>query len=155
MRISPSDLNTTRREFLQRCKNLKKQGLISDSDDSDESSDESSGDDAVQDDLQFYDALVRVKKNDSTILQKDAKLFSSSEDHGDEPEKKKPKVAKKVKPLYLKDVNTRQLMEDGPEIEGELLKENPKMFNTEQVENLKAFFEAENRGLDRLLLMMM
>lgn len=133
-----------KREALQKCEEFKKRGLITDSD---ESSDELSDDEEVKDDYQFYAALVRVKKNDPAIMQKDARLFeSSSEDEEEEDEHKKSKATKKVKPLYLKDVMARQLMEEGPEFEEEPLKKNPKVYSREQVEGLKAFLEAEKEA---------
>ncbi|KAL0928415.1 hypothetical protein M5K25_000296 [Dendrobium thyrsiflorum] len=125
-------------EALQKCRELKKRGIITDSD---ESSDESSDDEEVKDDFQFYDALVKVKKNDPTIMQMDAKLFSSSsEDEEEEAEEKKSKTTKKVKPLYLKDVMARQLMEEGTKFEEEPLQKNPK------VEGLKDFLQAEKEA---------
>ncbi|KAI0504914.1 hypothetical protein KFK09_015871 [Dendrobium nobile] len=133
-----------KREALQKCEELKKRGVISDSD---ESSDESSDDEEVKDDFQFYDALVKVKKNDPAIMLKDAKLFaSSSEDEEEEAEENKSKATKKMKPLYLKDVMARQLIEEGPEFEEEPLQKNPKVYSREQVEGLKAFLQAEKEA---------
>ncbi|XP_020578547.1 protein KRI1 homolog [Phalaenopsis equestris] len=132
-----------KREALQKCEELRKRGLISDSD---ESSDESSEEEEIKDDYQFYDALVRVKKNDPIVMQKDAKLFASSSEGEEEEEDKKSGVTKKAKPLYLKDVMARQLMEEGPEFEEEPLKKNPKVYSREQVEGLKAFLEAEKEA---------
>ncbi|KAG0479993.1 hypothetical protein HPP92_010624 [Vanilla planifolia] len=142
-----------KREALHRLEELKKRGLAGESEDSEDSSDESSEDDADRPvasgkkDLQFYDALVRVKKKDPAMQQKDAKLFSSSSDD-EEEEEKRPKDLKKKKPLYLKDLMARQLMEEGPEFDGEPLKENPFVYNREQAEGIKALLEAEKEAFD-------
>ncbi|XP_008786756.3 protein KRI1 homolog [Phoenix dactylifera] len=138
-----------KREALQRYEELKKRGLAGNSDDSDE--DESSSDDGNDDpvdsgkrDLQFFDALVRVRKKDPSILQKDAKIYSDDEEEGEE----KPKAAKKERPLYLKDVMAQHLIEEGPEFGGKPLKNNPKVYNKEQEEGLKAFLEAAEKEED-------
>ncbi|XP_020247867.1 protein KRI1 homolog [Asparagus officinalis] len=129
-----------KREDLQRFEELKKKGVVASSSD-DSSDDESlSSDDEPQKDLKFYDALVKVKKQDPILNQKDAKLFESSSDdedsHGESSKRKK-----KEKPMYLKDVNYKYLTEEGPEFGVEKL--NPKVYNEDQAENIKAFFEAE------------
>lgn len=131
-----------KREALQRYEELKKRGLAGDYDDSDESSSSSDNDDeelvdSGKRDLQFFDALVRVRKKDPSILQKDAKIFSD-----EDVEDKQPKAAKKEKPLYLKDVMAQHLIEEGPEFGEKPLKSNPKVYNKEQEEGLRAFLDA-------------
>ncbi|KAG1365538.1 putative protein KRI1 [Cocos nucifera] len=132
-----------KREALRRYEELKKRGLAGNSDDSDE--DESSSDDGDDDlvdsgkrDLQFFNALVRVRKKDPIILQKDAKISPSDEEEGEE----KPKAVKKEIPLYLKDVMAQHLIEEGPEFGEKPLKNYPKVYNKEQEEVLRAFLEA-------------
>ncbi|MQL98401.1 hypothetical protein Taro_031111 [Colocasia esculenta] len=157
-----------RREDLQRLEELKKRGEISDS--SEEEEEEEEEDDDVigskKTDIQFYDAIVRVKKNDPAIYQKDSKLYSSGDEEEEEEEegeegeeeeeekkKKKPK-AKKERPLYIKDVVAKQLLEEGPEFEDDGLsrtgKALSKSYVEEQEENKRAFLEAakETLGFD-------
>lgn len=135
-----------RREALQRLQELKKRGL----DDGSDGSEESSGDDDDEDeepdksgknDLKFFETLVRVKKKDPAILSDNVKVYSSDEEDDDEDEK--PRAAKKERPLYLKDVNARHLIEEGPEFEEKPLKYDSKVYNKEQAEGVKAFLEAE------------
>ncbi|PKA48862.1 hypothetical protein AXF42_Ash016378 [Apostasia shenzhenica] len=141
-----------KREALHKLEELKKRGLAEESDGSDESSDDSTdgdGDDLVDSnkEIQFYDTLVRVKKKDPIILQKDAKLLSLAEDEENkEAVKNKAKTGKKEKPLYLKDVMAKLLIEEGPEFEDEPLKANPKLYDKEQAEGLKAFLQAEKEA---------
>ncbi|XP_057430295.1 uncharacterized protein LOC130723315 [Lotus japonicus] len=122
-----------RREDLQRFEELKKKGVIdsaSPSKDDDEFDSESSDDDEIENhlnsrsDKEFFDALVKVKKQDPVLKQKDVKLFESdhsSEDESDENKKSKSKDMKdkKPKPMYLKDVTARHLIEDGPDFDDE------------------------------------
>lgn len=134
-----------KREELQRYEELKKRGVVASSSSDDSSDDDDDEDDDLvepEKDLKFFDALVRVKKQDPILNQKDAKLFESSSDEAssDEERKKKPK---KEKPMYLKDLNYKYLTEEGPEIEEEKSKHNPKVYNKEQQENIKAFLEAQ------------
>ncbi|XP_008792541.2 protein KRI1 homolog [Phoenix dactylifera] len=131
-----------KREALQRYEELKKRGLAGDSDESSSSSDDD--DDPVDSgkrDLMFFDALVRVRKHDPRILQKDAKIYSDEEE-----EDNKPKAAKKERPLYLKDVIAQHLIEEGPEFGEKPLRNNPKVYNEEQEEGLKAFLEEAEKG---------
>ncbi|XP_010922956.1 uncharacterized protein [Elaeis guineensis] len=130
-----------KREALQRYEELKKRGLAGDSDESSSSSDDDDDPvDSSRRDLQFFDALVRIRKNDPGILPKDAKIYSDEED--EEEEDNKPKAAKKERPLYLKDVMAQHLIEEGPEFGEKPLRNNPKVYNEEQEEGLKAFLEA-------------
>ncbi|KAF7836554.1 protein KRI1-like protein [Senna tora] len=112
-----------RREDLQRLEELKKKGLISSSSssDSDEESEASSeGDDddheepkgSRREDKEFFDALIKVRKQDPSLKQKDVKLFES--DYSSEEEgHSKGKMGKN--PMYLKDVMAKHLIEEGPD----------------------------------------
>ncbi|XP_020113816.1 protein KRI1 homolog [Ananas comosus] len=149
-----------KREALQRFEELKKQGRAAsssdnedDEDDDDDDDDDDDGDDDLAVDPRFYETLARVKKNDPEILQDGAKIYSSSNDDDDEEDAagdSKPKAAaaaknKKTKDrqMYLKDVNAQHLIEEGPEFVEKRVSSNPKVYNKEQQEGLKAFLEAE------------
>lgn len=133
-----------KREALHRLEELKKKGLASDSDDSSDDGDDEDNGIVVSSktDLQFYDTLIKVKKKDPVISQKDVKLYDSDDkDGGDSPK------GKKEKPLYLKDVVAKQLLEDGPEFGeeegGSKTRESQAMvYSKEQEEYLKEFHEA-------------
>ena len=68
-----------RREDLKRLEELNKRAEISDSSDDDSSSSEQEDPEEIlgskKSDLKFYDAIVRVKRNDPIIYQKNAKLL--------------------------------------------------------------------------------
>lgn len=118
-----------RREDLQRLEELKKKGLISSSSssssDGDEDSESSDYDDGYEDligsrrrDKEFFDALIKVKKQDPRLKENDIKLFES--DHSSEEESNEREIGhskdKKVKnPMYLKDVMAKHLIEEGPD----------------------------------------
>lgn len=140
-----------KREDLQRLDELKKKGVIDDSEDSDseESSDEFSEDDGKKD-LEFFNALLKVKNKDPVLKNKEAKLFESeSEDEIGEMEKK---GKKKEKPMYLKDVTAKHLIEEGPEFDDREEEEEDlkgvKSYSEEQEELRKAFFEAVETDLN-------
>ncbi|EXC23014.1 hypothetical protein L484_001209 [Morus notabilis] len=149
-----------KREDLQRYDELKKRGLIprrvrgEEDDKGDENSEESSssddddGDVSVHSkkDLEFFEALIKIRKQDPSLKSKDVKLFDSESDSDDdggnnaEEEKKK----KKKKAMYLKDVVAKHLIEEGPELCDKNEKRNRKnlAYNEEQEEIRKAFLEA-------------
>ncbi|CAL0301026.1 unnamed protein product [Lupinus luteus] len=118
-----------RREDLHRFEELKKKGVISSTSslhsDGDESESESSDDDDdytellnSRGDKEFFDALIKVKKQDPVLKEKDVKLFTSdhsSDEESDEKEKNKAKGKKDEKPMYLKDVMAKHLIEEGPD----------------------------------------
>ncbi|KAK7246155.1 hypothetical protein RIF29_41015 [Crotalaria pallida] len=119
-----------RREDLHRFEELKKKGVISSPSSSrsegDESESESSDDDDDDDDeilnsrsdKEFFDALLKVKKQDPVLKEKDVRLFMSdhsSDEESDEKETKKAKGKKDEKPMYLKDVMAKHLIEEGPD----------------------------------------
>ncbi|KAL1320625.1 hypothetical protein AAHE18_14G068700 [Arachis hypogaea] len=129
-----------RREELQRYEELKKKGAISSltssgSESGEESESESSDDDVDYEkllssrrrDKEFFDALLKVKKQDPSLKQKDVKLFVSDDSSEDEDEKNKAKDKKNEKPMYLKDVMAKHLIEEGPDFgdeDGEVIKKD-------------------------------
>uniref|UniRef100_A0A9I9DFY0 Uncharacterized protein n=1 Tax=Cucumis melo TaxID=3656 RepID=A0A9I9DFY0_CUCME len=91
-----------KREDIQRLEELKKKGLIedseSDSSDSESSSSEEEDGQNFRKDLKFFDALIKVKKKDPTLKQKEAKLFDSDDDsHGKESDDVKGSLTEKKK----------------------------------------------------------
>ncbi|XP_059641494.1 uncharacterized protein LOC132283548 [Cornus florida] len=142
-----------KREDLQRLAELKKKGLAgeesdSDSDDSDESSSEDF-DLGKKDDLKFFDALLKVKNKDPGLENKDAKLFESeTEEESEESEDEEGLGRKKVKPMYLKDVTAKLLIEEGPEFEENEENEKVKSYADEQEELKKAFLDAVGEAMD-------
>ncbi|XP_024988854.1 protein KRI1 homolog [Cynara cardunculus var. scolymus] len=114
-----------KREDLQRFEELKKKGIIDSDVDSDED-DESSEDEedlvkhSSKHDLKFFNALIKVRNQDPSLKNKDAKLFDSdNEDDDDGDEAANNNKEKKKKPMYLKDVTAKHLIEEGPEFEDE------------------------------------
>ncbi|KAE9594840.1 hypothetical protein Lal_00013266 [Lupinus albus] len=166
-----------KREDLHRFDELKKKGVISRSDD-DESESESSDDDDYTEllnsrgDKEFFDALIKVKKQDPVLKEKDVKLFMSdhsSDEESDGKEKNKAKGKKDEKPMYLKDVMAKHLIEEGPDFgdkeeeinekkkgksvirerEEFVNKDGKKTYGDEQEELKRAFQEAVGReGLE-------
>ncbi|KAJ0961214.1 hypothetical protein J5N97_000808 [Dioscorea zingiberensis] len=144
-----------RRADLHRLEELKARGLAqSSSSDDDEESDESEEEEELagtsKKDLKFYDALVRIKKQDPVLRQEDAKLFSSDDDDETDEKPKPSKKEKKEEPQYLKDVMAKHLIEHGPEFDDDVdkpLKENPKIYKKEQMDDIMAFLEAEKEAL--------
>ncbi|KAF8396888.1 hypothetical protein HHK36_018523 [Tetracentron sinense] len=136
-----------KREDLQRLDELKKKGLAEDSEGSSSGSEEDNVDLINSDkrDLKFLDALVRIKKHDPIIKQKDLKLFESEDEESEEEEKSK---SSKEKPMYLKDVVAKQLIEEGPEFEEETSKLGVKSYSEEQEELRRAFLNAAEEALD-------
>ncbi|CAA6657007.1 unnamed protein product [Spirodela intermedia] len=137
-----------KREDLQRLEELRKRGEVSDS--SEESSSEEEEEDEVagskKTDIQFYDAIVRVKRNDPAIYQKDAKLRRRR--RGGRGNRK----AKKEKPLYIKDVVAKHLLEEGPEYEDDQpsgpVGRRSKSYLEELEENKRAFLEAAGETVE-------
>ncbi|KAL5709212.1 hypothetical protein ACHQM5_019924 [Ranunculus cassubicifolius] len=138
-----------KREELQKLDELKKKGLVGDSESDSEESDE--GIEAFtagkKDDLAFIDALIKIKNKDPIINQKDRKLFESDDDEsedGGEIDENKTKKGKK--PMYLKDVIARNLLENGAEMEEdddeEEGKSRGKSYVQEQDEIRKSFLDA-------------
>jgi protein KRI1 len=107
-----------KREDLHRLQELKKKGLVESSSESSSSSDEEDEDFANSSarDREFFEALIKVKKQDPVIKNKDLKLFEEDEKEMDDGKDTKEK---KKKAMYLKDVVAKQLIEEGPEFEDE------------------------------------
>ncbi|PUZ65454.1 hypothetical protein GQ55_3G224100 [Panicum hallii var. hallii] len=153
-----------RREALQRYEELKKKGLAPASDDDNDDNEESSeeeDEDAIASrrvDRRVFEVIRRIRSGDPRILDKDAKVYSSEEEEEegeeDEEEKKEEskqkKKAKKEKPLYLKDVNARHLLEEGPEFTAQTSRSSRYdriAYDEQQKKGLEAFLEAEKEVL--------
>jgi protein KRI1 len=146
-----------RREALQKYEELKKKGLAPPSDEDTDYGEVSSeeDDDAIASrtvDRRLFKVIRRIRSGDPAILDKDAKVYSS-EDEGEEEkegESKKKKKAKKEKPLYLKDVNARHLIEEGPEFTAQTSRSSRYdriAYDEEQKKGLEAFLEAQKEVL--------
>ncbi|XP_058107572.1 uncharacterized protein LOC131251085 [Magnolia sinica] len=139
-----------RREDLHRLKELQKRGFVDGSDlNSDESSESDGYDDLVDSDgkdLEFYDALVKVKKMDPILDSKDSKLFDSEneDERGIEEGKKK----KDKKPMYLKDVVAKHLIEEGAEFEEKDSGSKVKSYSDEQEEIRRSFLKAADEAFN-------
>ncbi|XP_021898887.1 protein kri1, partial [Carica papaya] len=145
-----------KREDLQRYEELKKKGLIEESEESDDESEESESEEdnnrtimSKQKDLEFFSALIKVRNQDPSLKKKDIKLFESDESEGEseneEDDAKREKGKKKA--MYLKDVVAKHLIEEGPEFKDEEehlngKEERKKTYDEEQEELRKAFLDA-------------
>ncbi|KAG7533292.1 Kri1-like C-terminal, partial [Arabidopsis thaliana x Arabidopsis arenosa] len=138
------------REALQRHEEQKKKGLIDDPEEDSEPESEPNSDlGNPESDLKFVDLLLKVKKKDPIIKNKDAKFFesdeSSEEDEVDEKDKKKKKKKKKKK-LYLKDVQANHLLEEGPEFVEEDEERKVRTYAEQQGELRRAVTDALEAG---------
>ncbi|KAL7117993.1 hypothetical protein ACP275_03G107800 [Erythranthe tilingii] len=130
-----------KREELQKYEELKKQGRV------DSESDESSSDEeeelikpSKKTDLAFFDALIKVKNQDPVLKDTDAKLFNSDsedDDGSDGAGEVKGKHEKKQKPMYLKDVVSKHLIEEGPEFDDEEMENGGNHGNANRVKSYK------------------
>ncbi|KAG8039336.1 hypothetical protein GUJ93_ZPchr0039g14207 [Zizania palustris] len=147
-----------RREALQRLEERKRQGLVPD--DEDEDDDESSSDDeeaaaiaSRRVDRRVFEVIRRIRSGDAAILDQQAKMYSSSsEGEADEEQPKEGKREKKKKerPMYLKDVNARHLLEEGPEFAAQTNRSSKYekiAYDEHQRKGLEAFLEAEKVAL--------
>lgn len=143
-----------KREDLQKFEELKKNGIVSDSSDSDE---ESSSDESVRleltnskKDLEFLNALIKVKNHDPELKNKEAELFKSeSEEDEIEGEEVEKRDKKKKKPMYLKDVAARHLIEEGAEFgDDDEEEKRVKSYKEEQEELRLEFLDAAKAALD-------
>lgn len=119
-----------KREDLQKLEELKKKGIVDDSDTaSDDEEDEEDEDLDPSSNLKFFDGLLKIKKGDPVLNTKDAKLFNSESETNSESEEEKEKKVKKKKqkPMYLKDVVSKHLIEEGPEFGDEEEEEEKKV----------------------------
>ncbi|KAI7739240.1 hypothetical protein M8C21_004437 [Ambrosia artemisiifolia] len=135
-----------KREDLQRYEELKKKGVIDDSgEDDDESSDDDDDDDeeivnySTKQDLKFFDALIKVRNKDPSLKSNDAKLFES-DDEEDDDDDGGDKKEKKKKPMFLKDVNAKHLIGNGPEFDDEDEDEDEERDNKNRK---KSYFEEQ------------
>ncbi|XP_073063298.1 uncharacterized protein [Primulina eburnea] len=121
-----------KREDLQRFEELRKNGRVgvsgSDSEDSSFSDEAFSLKPSKNKDFDFFDALIKVKNQDPVLKDKDAKLFYSDSESNSENESDIGNERRKggtgdgrkgKKPMYLKDVISKQLIETGPEFDDE------------------------------------
>ncbi|XP_015081986.1 protein KRI1 homolog [Solanum pennellii] len=136
-----------KREDLQKLEELKKKGIVDDSDtESDEEDDEEEEDLDTSSNLKFFDGLLKIKKGDPVLNTKDAKLFNSESETNSESEeeevKEKKVKKKKQKPMYLKDVVSKHLIEEGPEFGDEEEEKKVKTYNEEQAELRNEFLNA-------------
>ncbi|CAH9123421.1 unnamed protein product [Cuscuta epithymum] len=136
-----------KREDLHRFEELKKKGLVDEDEEPDEDDSEGFGKSINKKDTEFFDALLKIRKKDPMLQNKDAKLFESESDESDpdsESDNEK-KANEKKKPLYLKDVISRHLMEEGPEFDDEdegKDEKKQKTYSEEQEELRKEFLDA-------------
>ncbi|KAJ0683402.1 putative KRR1 interacting protein [Helianthus annuus] len=140
-----------KREDLQRYEELKKKGVIDDSEEDDESSDDDEEivNYSTKQDLKFFDALIKVRNKDPLLKSNEAKLFDSDneeDDDDDEGGDGKKEKEKKKKPMFLKDVNAKHLIGNGPEFDDEDderdNKNRKKSYFEEQEEVRKEFLDA-------------
>lgn len=140
-----------KREELQRFEEFKKKGVI-DSDLDSEEDDESSED---EEDIvnypnkhgsKFFDVLIKVRNQDPSLKNKDAKLFDVDNEDGEDDEADDNNKEKKKKPMYLKDVTAQHLLEKGPEFDDEddeeENKDKKKSYSEEQELLRKEFLDA-------------
>ncbi|KAL6142993.1 hypothetical protein ACLB2K_061268 [Fragaria x ananassa] len=164
------------REDLHRYEDLKKRGLVDDPSASDDSSDDDDDDDLVlaasskQKDLEFFDAIIKVRNRDPILKNKEVELFKSDyteeaeddaslvkeEDSKAKSKKKKSSnetedsktKKKKKKKVYLKDVVANHLLEDGAELPEDDDRNFPKSYNEEQEQIRREFLEAAAKEED-------
>ncbi|KAL2541524.1 KRR1 family protein [Abeliophyllum distichum] len=122
-----------KRKDLQRLHEMEKKGIVSFRDEESEVSSSEQVEDILKpskkQDLEFFDALIKVKKQDPLLKTKEAKLFFSDSESMLEDENDNNNENHKLdnnnnddgrngkKPMYLKDFVSRYLIEEGPEFE--------------------------------------
>ncbi|KAL9664608.1 hypothetical protein QQ045_020013 [Rhodiola kirilowii] len=131
-----------KREDLQKYEEMKNKGLIEDSGDDEDDEDD---DDLVsgKKDLEFFEALIKVKKKDPILKEKEVKLFDSESDEGEAEESgggEDVGTEKKKKKLFLKDVNAKQLLEDAPGSDEDAER------NDEDVKKVKSLAEVQEEA---------
>ncbi|GFR40096.1 hypothetical protein Agub_g644 [Astrephomene gubernaculifera] len=131
---------------------------LGDDDSSEEEEDD--GEIPVDTEAKIFETLMRIRRKDPAIYQKDVKFFDDEGEEGqggggeeeEEGGSKKPKSAK-AKPVFLKDLIAKQALEYGPggdssdeeEQGGGAKREGarkPKAYDAEQEDLRKAFLEA-------------
>ncbi|KAL6841232.1 hypothetical protein ACP4OV_028750 [Aristida adscensionis] len=148
-----------RREALQRYEESRRRGLVAGDDGDEESSSEEEDDDdedaiaSRRIDRRVFDVIRRIRSGDPSILDGGARVYSSSsedEEAGEEEEPKQGGKAKKERPLYLKDVNARDLLEEGPEFAARSSRSSKYdriAYDEQQKKGLEAFLEADKKVL--------
>ncbi|QCD77373.1 protein KRI1 [Vigna unguiculata] len=176
-----------KREDLQRFEELKKKGVIdspssshsggeedSESEPLDDDDDEEKLRNSTKFDKELFGALIRVKKQDPILKQKDVELFDTDDSRDDESNEEgnlKSKDQRVEKPMYLKDVMAKHLIEEGADFGHEeeidervkqkakkvmpskdehfVNKDGKKTYGDEQEELKRAFLRAvEKEGLE-------
>ncbi|XP_022860193.1 protein KRI1 homolog [Olea europaea var. sylvestris] len=152
-----------KREDLQRIQELEKKGIVNfRDDDSEESSSEEEEEDMLitskKQDLKFLDALIKVKKQDTSLNSKEAKLSFSDSESMSEYENDNTNEnrnlddnndgRKGTKPMYLKDVVSKHLIEEGPEFndEGDDDNEDVNNKNIDVNVKVKSFLEEQEES---------
>lgn len=128
------------REDLHRLQELKKRGMAgSDSDNSESEDEDEDGKLPAKTDFQIFETLARIKKKDPTIYQPEVKFYDD-EDEEDEEDVAAVETMKK-KPLYLKDVQARHLLDEDDD-EEDVPKKKPPRVKTyaDEQEELKHSF---------------
>ncbi|KAM7524486.1 hypothetical protein LguiA_014388 [Lonicera macranthoides] len=137
-----------KREDLQRLEELKKKGIISDSDsDSEESSEEEVPLDDGKKVSELFTALIKIRNNDPSLKSKEAKLFGSDDDEEEDEQEEDEEEnggKGKGKPMYLKDVTAMHLIKEGADFEEgeEEVGMGVKTYNDEQEEYKRAVLDA-------------
>ncbi|CAK7355878.1 unnamed protein product [Dovyalis caffra] len=142
-----------KREALQKYEELQKKGLIDESDselESESSDEEEDETDIKKKDINFFENLLKVKNRDPSLYS-NMKLFASDSETDSSNKEEQIKGGnekdKKKKPMYLKDVMAKHLIEEGPEfVEERSIKKEEKSYNEEQEELRKAFLDAVEDG---------
>jgi len=156
-------------EHNKRLEERRKQGLVPASDDDESESESESSEEEDEEatiasrlvDRRVFEVIRRIRSGDPRILDKDAELYSEDEDEegGEEAEdaekeeesKQEKKKTKKEKPMYLKDVNARHLLEEGPEFAAQSSRSSSKFeriaYDEQQKKGLEAFLEAQKEVL--------
>nr|XP_016510683.1 PREDICTED: protein KRI1 homolog [Nicotiana tabacum] len=134
-----------KREDLQKLEELKKKGVIDDESSSEDTDEEEEEEDLnPTSNLKFFDGLLKIKKGDPVVLNnKDAKLFDSeSESESETNFESEEKKHKNKKPMYLKDVVSKHLIEEGPEFGDEEEEKKVKTYSEEQEDLREEFLNA-------------
>jgi len=139
------------REDLHRLQELKKKGMAgADSDDSESEDEDEDGKLPAKTDFQIFETLAKIKKKDPVIYKPEAKFYDDEEVE-EEEEEENAVDTKKKKPLYLKDVQARFLLNgDNEEEEDMPMKKPPKVktYADEQEELKHSFLRSVEEAED-------
>lgn len=128
------------REDLHRLQELKKRGMAgSDSDDSESEDEDEDGKLPAKTDVQIFETLAMIKKKDPVIYKPEAKFYDDEEDEEEDGEAVE---TKKKKPVYLKDVQARHLLDGDDDEEEDMPKKKVPKVKTyaDEQEELKHSF---------------